>query len=155
MQLLYIWIEDYKNIKRQGFNFSPTKTKMLSSFFNKFLSLFLKKTKMDRNYILEKLQKNAPFFAQFLIIRIGLFGSYAQECAREESDIDLVFVMTEGESLSFKSRIAIEQFLISLFPYKRIDFVNFKYLNPLVKIELEKDVIYVSTKKDILHSHYA
>ena len=23
MQLLYIWIEDYKNIKRQGFNFSP------------------------------------------------------------------------------------------------------------------------------------
>jgi len=23
MELLYIWIEDYKNIKRQGFNFSP------------------------------------------------------------------------------------------------------------------------------------
>lgn len=22
MELLYIWIEDYKNIKRQGFNFS-------------------------------------------------------------------------------------------------------------------------------------
>jgi len=23
MELLYLWIEDYKNIKRQGFNFSP------------------------------------------------------------------------------------------------------------------------------------
>ncbi|WP_291724684.1 hypothetical protein [Bernardetia sp.] len=23
MQLLYLWIEDYKNIKQQGFNFSP------------------------------------------------------------------------------------------------------------------------------------
>ncbi len=23
MELLYLWIEDYKNIKQQGFNFSP------------------------------------------------------------------------------------------------------------------------------------
>ena len=23
MELLYVWVEDYGNIKRQGFNFSP------------------------------------------------------------------------------------------------------------------------------------
>ena len=23
MELVYLWVEDYKNIKRQGFNFSP------------------------------------------------------------------------------------------------------------------------------------
>ena len=23
MELVYLWIEDYKNIKKQGFNFSP------------------------------------------------------------------------------------------------------------------------------------
>lgn len=24
MELVYLWVEDYKNIKRQGFNFSPS-----------------------------------------------------------------------------------------------------------------------------------
>jgi len=23
MELVYLWVEDYKNIKKQGFNFSP------------------------------------------------------------------------------------------------------------------------------------
>jgi len=26
MELVYLWVEDYKNIKRQGFNFSPRLT---------------------------------------------------------------------------------------------------------------------------------
>ncbi len=109
----------------------------------------------DREYIVECLSENSSIFADFAIVRIGLFGSYAQKRAHEQSDIDLVFEMQDNQILSFKNRLKIEYFLHSLFPNVAIDLVNLKYMNPLVRLTIDKDVIYVSTNPTFIHTHHA
>ena len=32
MELVYLWVEEYKNIKNQGFNFSPRLNKLLEIY---------------------------------------------------------------------------------------------------------------------------
>lgn len=107
---------------------------------------------LDREYIIRCLTDNSRLFADFSIVRIGLFGSYAQNRAHAQSDIDLVFEMQENQILSFKNRIKIEIFLHSLFPQTAIDLVNLKYMNPLVRLEMDKNVIYVPTNANLVRT---
>jgi len=80
---------------------------------------------------------------KFHILRIGLFGSYANDTNSVDSDLDLIFELEEGKYLGLKETYDLEQFIQNLFGIKQVDLVNQKYLNPIIAAEVEKSVIYV------------
>ena len=99
---------------------------------------------MDKLSIINTLKKHKNTLKQdFSITKIGLFGSYAKDTYSEKSDIDLVYELQEGKTLGLKEVDELEIFIKNLFNIDKIDLINHKYINPIIKNELNKTVIYV------------
>ena len=94
---------------------------------------------MNKNEILEtlKAKKNSFNISNFI-----LFGSYANGTNHKESDVDIAFILQDGCKLSFDKYLQLEDELTKSFKAK-IDLMNFKKLNPLIKMDAQKDFIYV------------
>ncbi len=99
---------------------------------------------MDKHIIIEKLKNYKTTLSDFFGIEaIGLFGSYAKGCASIESDIDLIYITKEGVRIGFGKKIQLEEYLSQLFQPSKIDLVNYKYINPIIRSDVEKYIIYV------------
>ncbi len=99
---------------------------------------------MDKSEIVNVLQtQKSALSSQFGISRIGLFGSYAKDQARTDSDIDLVYELKPERSLMLPDLIALERFLSKKLKNARIELVAFKHMNPVIKYYMREDVIYV------------
>lgn len=99
---------------------------------------------MKRQEVLEKLRSRKEKLAtEFGIESIGLFGSYAKDTATEESDIDLIYVLKEGVTFGLEKRMLLEEYLREVLQVSKIDLVNQRYINPVVKLSAEKDLVYV------------
>lgn len=98
---------------------------------------------MSREQILAFLIEHKEAFLQkYHIEKIGLFGSYARYENRMDSDIDIVYRLSDGYAMSFDNYLAFENELKNAFS-TNIDIINEKKLNPLVKMKSAKDLIYV------------
>lgn len=71
-----------------------------------------------------------------------LFGSFARQNERSNSDIDIAYILKDGCKLSFTQYLKLENDLEKSFETK-VDLVNYKRLNPLIKLHAKKDFIYV------------
>lgn len=93
--------------------------------------------------ILEYLSNEKEIFRQkYHLKKIGLFGSYARNEAREDSDIDLLYKLEEGYKMSFSNYLQFENDIKSAFN-KNVDIVNADKANPLILMQAEKEVVYV------------
>ncbi len=81
----------------------------------------------------EKLQK------EFYITKIGLFGSYAKDCANENSDIDIVIESTKKD---FFLREELREYLESNLK-KNVDIGYLDTIRTFYKNKILKDIIYV------------
>jgi len=98
---------------------------------------------MKKNEILDFLRANKDsFFQRYHISNLVLFGSFARGDNKQGSDVDILYRLSEGCKMSFDSYVNFENELSKAFGTK-IDLINEKKLNPLVKIEAKKDFIYV------------
>jgi len=99
---------------------------------------------MTKTNIIQTLQAHKSVFAeQFHITDIGLFGSYANDQAHPDSDVDLVYELLEGKRLGLKEVYDLEAFVKDVLQVDEVDLVNRKYMNPIIESEMEKSVIYV------------
>ena len=99
---------------------------------------------MDKSQILSVLQKQKQALnQQFGISRLGLFGSYAKGQAQADSDIDLVYELQPGKSLLLPDLIALEEILSRELKHEKVDLVNSKYMNPVIRYYMKEDVVYV------------
>lgn len=115
----------------------------LQSFCILYL-LNAKSCQMNLPIIKERLERHKPDLQErFHIHRIGVFGSYAKGQAKQDSDIDFVIELQEGQKLGFKESFDLERFLAELFNRERVDVVNRQFINPIIESEMEKSVIYV------------
>jgi predicted nucleotidyltransferase len=95
-------------------------------------------TKVD---ILQFLEEKKIFLSQnFGVQSIALFGSYARDEQREDSDIDIA-VEIESEN-KFKSFFDLKYYLEEHFK-KRVDLGIESTIKPIVKKYIEKDIIHV------------
>ncbi len=100
----------------------------------------MKFTKTD---ILKYLKDNMPIFEkEYSINKIGLFGSYSRDEANETSDIDLIYTLKDGKKITYFQIYNLEKKLENHFK-KKVDLVNFKYMNPIIKFKSLNDIIYV------------
>ncbi|HOV14637.1 MAG TPA: nucleotidyltransferase family protein [Spirochaetota bacterium] len=96
---------------------------------------------MNRQDILQKLRENREVFERYGIKKIGLFGSYARNEATEDSDIDLIYENDSEKSMSYIDFVELDEYLTKSFN-KKVELVNYKYMNPIIKKNSEKDFIY-------------
>ncbi len=99
---------------------------------------------MQRADVIRTLEQNLPQLRkEFGIVRIGLFGSYARDEQTDKSDIDLLFELEEGRTLGFRHKLEVEKRLKKALGHRKIEFINSRYINPIVQYEMQKDLIYV------------
>ncbi|HQA75491.1 MAG TPA: nucleotidyltransferase family protein [Salinivirgaceae bacterium] len=95
---------------------------------------------MDRNYILNKLRELKPFLnKEYSVKEIGLFGSFASDSARDDSDIDLLIVLEKPIGWKFFS---LEIYLEQVFG-RKIDLVTKNALRDRLKEDILNKVNYV------------
>jgi predicted nucleotidyltransferase len=88
------------------------------------------------NYLL---QHKEEFQKEYAIDKIGLFGSYARNEAKENSDIDIVVSMQPSFSKLMGLKLQIEEEL-----KQKVDIVRLReQMNQYLKNRIQKDVIYV------------
>lgn len=87
-------------------------------------------TETQKNIIIETLKPYNP-------TRIGIFGSVARGEATDESDIDILYRFDNKVGL-FTLMDIIEKLETKL--KKKVDLVSEKYVNPLLKAEIQKDL---------------
>ena len=96
---------------------------------------------MTKEIILGYLKEHKQeFMSAFGITKLGLFGSYARNEERPNSDIDLIIEL-ETKDIYEKKR-EFKKLLEKEFNTK-IDIAREKYLKPLAKKEILKEVCYV------------
>lgn len=71
-----------------------------------------------------------------------LFGSVANGTDTNKSDIDIAYIENEKSRLNFENYLKLENELENIFGAK-VDLINFKKFNPLIKLHSQKDFIYV------------
>ena len=74
--------------------------------------------------------------------KIGLFGSFARNTQTTDSDIDIVYIMAQNKKLTYYQLFEIIETLESHFN-RNVELVNDKYMEPIIKHDAQKDIIYV------------
>ena len=97
---------------------------------------------MTKNDILKFLkEKKEVFKKMFHIEEIGIYGSYSRGEQNENSDIDIVYVLEDRDKFGYFEYLELEQMLTRKFK-KKVELVNYHYMNPIIKYEAEKEIIY-------------
>ncbi|MCX6584543.1 MAG: nucleotidyltransferase domain-containing protein [Candidatus Aminicenantes bacterium] len=97
---------------------------------------------MTKQAILNFLKnKKEEFKNTFSIEQIGLYGSYSRGDQTADSDIDIVYVLKDGNKFGYFEYLELDEMLSRQFK-KKVELVNYKYMNPIIKHRAEKDIIY-------------
>lgn len=99
---------------------------------------------MNKENIINYLkQKKQIFKNKYGIKTIGLYGSYARNEANKDSDLDLFYEPAENFKMGFLEFDDFIDVLKKDLNVSKIDFVNLKNMNPIIKHFAQKDFIYV------------
>lgn len=94
---------------------------------------------VTKEYILDFLKEHKEEFkSKYQVDSIGLFGSYARDEAKENSDIDILVEMPSKFDLYYD----FKEYLEDIFE-KNIDLGMKKSIRPLIALSIKKDLIYV------------
>jgi len=97
----------------------------------------------SRNEIIEELKSiKQELHDKFSVDKLGLFGSYANNEANEDSDLDVLIEFMGEKNDIYRIKKEIKAFLEGKFGMK-VDLAREKYLKPYFKEEILKQVIYV------------
>lgn len=98
---------------------------------------------VTQELILDTLKTNRErLSSDFGIERIGLYGSFARNEQTSKSDIDLVYELKHGCTLSWAQKEQLYRILRRKL-HRKMDLVDSQFMNPIIKYYMRKDVIYV------------
>lgn len=96
------------------------------------------------NAVVERLNKASPDIRkQFRLQKLGVFGSFAKNKNRADSDLDVLYSLEENATLSFKDLILLEETIARQTGVLEVDLVCLQNMNPLVWLTVKDTVIYV------------
>ena len=91
------------------------------------------------NYLTEHKEQ---FKKDFSITKIGLFGSYARNEAKNDSDIDILIELKKDLTDIYDKKSLLKEIIEKAFD-KKVNIAREKYLKPFVKDEILREVKYV------------
>jgi predicted nucleotidyltransferase len=74
---------------------------------------------------------------------VGIFGSYSRNDIHAESDLDVLYRVTDPLNFGLVEYDDFESFLSDLTQIEIIDLVNVDYINPIIELEIEEEIIHV------------
>lgn len=80
---------------------------------------------------------------RFGLSTLLLYGSYARDTAKDESDIDLLFELPEGAHMPLMRLQNFQRYISEISGIKKVEAVNKKYINPVVFKQAEQDAIVI------------
>ncbi len=96
-----------------------------------------------KNEILEYLSENKKYFLnRYNIIKIGIFGSFARNEQTENSDIDILIMMSPDTKEIFEKRMALKELIENYFS-RKVDVCHENAIKPIFKKMILKDAVYV------------
>ena len=98
---------------------------------------------IERSNILDYLRANKErLMREYHLTRIGLFGSIAREDHTEKSDIDLVVEFEPETQNLYLLKETLRQEIQLRFS-KPVDICRLKYIKPIFRSQIHKDIKYV------------
>ncbi len=96
---------------------------------------------MNNIDVINFLKQNREFIQhEFGVVRMGLFGSFARETAREDSDVDIAVAMRDERI--FRNFFRLEKYLQEHLR-RKIDLGLEDSLKPLARQRVKEEIIYV------------
>ncbi|MDP2079156.1 MAG: nucleotidyltransferase family protein [Sulfuricurvum sp.] len=93
--------------------------------------------------IIDFLQNNRKLLLEkYHVTKIGIFGSFARNEQKENSDVDLLIELEEGTQNIYDIKASLKQFLSASFN-RSVDIAREKYLKPYAREVILKDTLYV------------
>lgn len=116
----------------------------LSLFYREILLKFDRILAMNTQAeIISFLQHNRKFLSDhYHVSKIALFGSFARNEQRDDSDVDLLIELENGTENVHETKQSLREFLSSSFE-RSIDLAREKYLKSYAKDQILKDAVYV------------
>ena len=87
-------------------------------------------------------QHKEEFFQKFGLVKLGIFGSFGRDEARDDSDIDIIIELDSNVVDIYRKKQAFRGELENYFQ-RKVDIAREKYLKPLAKESIMNDAIYV------------
>jgi predicted nucleotidyltransferase len=87
-------------------------------------------------------QHKEEFFQKFGLVKLGFFGSFGRDEAKEDSDIDIIIELDTDVVDVYRKKQAFRRELESYFQ-RKVDIAREKYLKPLAKESIMNNTIYV------------
>ena len=98
---------------------------------------------MDKNEVVNLLKaEKSELEKRFSIRLLALFGSYSRNQQTGDSDIDIAFEVANDKFFGFSQRLQLQEHLMGVFK-KNVDLVRLKYMDPIIRMQVERDLIYV------------
>ena len=95
---------------------------------------------MSKDKIISYLSSHKELFlSKYDVTDIGLFGSYARDEARHDSDIDILIEMKGDTTDIHEKKLSLKKMLEDAFG-KKVDIARRKYLKPLAKDEIMREL---------------
>ncbi|OAV46281.1 nucleotidyltransferase family protein [Lewinella sp. 4G2] len=99
---------------------------------------------MTKAEVIRKLRENRlDIKKRFHAEIVALYGSYARDEQSAESDLDLLYQLEENTIFGLVEMEELENYLKNLFNVPAVDLANSNYLNPVVELEIQSDLVYV------------
>lgn len=96
---------------------------------------------MDKEQILEILQKNRPLLRRFQVHSLFIFGSVARGDARQDSDVDILVEFEPDAAIGFFTFSRLQQSLSELVG-RPVDLVTTDALHKALRQNILKEAIY-------------
>jgi len=94
--------------------------------------------------LIQILQQNkAHFEERFGIESLVLFGSYASNKQRAESDVDLLYGIIPGKTMPLMRLQNLEQYISHLIQVKKIELISKNHVEPIIESTIQKEGIVV------------
>lgn len=81
------------------------------------------------------------FYQKYGIQQIGVFGSFARDEQREDSDIDILIKMAPETEGIFEKRLALRELLMNHF-MRKVDICHEQTIKPIFRDILLNEVVY-------------
>ena len=95
-----------------------------------------------KHQIITLLSANKAYLKErFGLEKLVLFGSYAKDEQREESDVDLLFEVEPNSTMPLMRLQNLERFIADLLDISKIELVRKKYAEPIIYSQIEKQGI--------------
>lgn len=95
----------------------------------------------NKNQVVGILRRNKSEFEKLGVRRVGLFGSFVRDEAKDESDVDLLMEFSKGKK-SYKNYIN-SVFLAEKMLGRKVEVVTPEALSPYIGEDIKKQIEYV------------